>query len=85
VVPLVGATEVRFHLNHKNGVNIIDAAGSLYDAANGWVQYDIQVGDLDLEEQKYDQEWEITLADGTVQTFPTGPHKNTVEITRELA
>ena len=84
-VSLVGATAIRFHLNFVGGANIIDGAGALDDPVNGWVKYDIQPGDLDLEEQDYEQEWEITLADGTVQTFPTGPEKNIVKITRELA
>lgn len=85
VVDLTGATQVRFHMNERlSELSVIDAAGALYDAPNGQVIYNIQVGDLDIEEGDYDQEWEITLSDGTVVTYPTNK-KNTVKIGRQLA
>ena len=62
-IDLTGAT-VRFHMG-----NVVDAEAEILDDEGGQVQYSWQEGDTKTA-GGYDAEFEVTDADGKVETFP---------------
>lgn len=67
-INLTGAT-VMLHLKAYEGSLKVDAEMDITDASGGVVQYDWQVGDTDTA-GTYNVEFEVTYADGSVETFP---------------
>lgn len=61
---------------------ITRAAAVVVDATDGQVSYTFQAGDTDTSGW-YDAEFEVTMNDGTVQSYPV-PDYLTVEITDDL-
>lgn len=83
VVPLTGAS-ARFHLKPITGAPaVVDQVAEIVDAAAGSVRYAWRAGDTDLA-ASYAAEWEVTFADGTVETFPNDRYL-TVVIAERLA
>jgi len=73
-VDITGFQEVEFHFKKENvdevKVNENTSGGvEVTDAAQGKVQYNWSEGDTD-ETGDHEAEWEVTFADGTVETFP---------------
>lgn len=67
---VVTGASVRIHVFHRfNGTELIDAAATIVDGANGIVKYDFQEGDISGP-GVFNYEWEVTYADDTVETFP---------------
>lgn len=83
-VDLSGAAVVfTMRLRGGNASKINRAACSIVSPATaGAVRYDWQIGDTDVDGD-YDAEFEVTYADGSVETFPNGGHIS-VKITGEL-
>lgn len=85
---LVGAS-VRFHLATESdgtGAVVVDGTATVIDAPERLVGYDWQVGDTDALEGTYYAEWEATLSDGKVRTFPSRDELNTrVVVSPDLA
>lgn len=65
---LVNAT-IRFHMNDAAGTSIVDDAGSIYDATEEQIQYAWSAADT-VTAGIYNAEFEVTFADGSVETFP---------------
>lgn len=80
-VSLVGAA-VKFHMNSLEGVVKVNQTMSIPDPEGGVIQYDWQDGDTDTV-GTYSVEFQVTFADGTVETFPNDGNL-TVSIVREL-
>ncbi len=79
---ITGAT-VRFHMRKKNTLdNVVDAAATISDAANGVVQYAFQAADTD-EAGDFLGEFEVTYAGGVIQRFPNPGHIQ-IKITQDL-
>lgn len=68
VIDLTDAT-VRFHMRTVGGSVVTDAAAVVVTAASGLVRYDWQAADTDTV-GSYQAEFEVTYADGTIETFP---------------
>lgn len=68
-VDLTAALEVRFHMRLRGGVTKIDAAATITTANPGVVQYNFAATDTDTS-GIYEAEFEVTYADGTIETFP---------------
>jgi uncharacterized protein YfaS (alpha-2-macroglobulin family) len=68
-VDLTGA-DVQFRLlEPRDGATKIDSPATIHDASNGIVRYQWASGDTD-EAGRYRAEFEVTYADGSVETFP---------------
>lgn len=65
------AATVRFSMRPRGSVapSINRAVAVIEDALAGVVRYDWQVGDTALA-GRYEGEFEVTYADGTIETFP---------------
>jgi FlaG/FlaF family flagellin (archaellin) len=68
-VVLTGAT-VTFKMKAADGSLKVNAAAVVTDDLTGTVEYRPTVDDFD-EAGRFPIEWQVTFADGTVQTFPT--------------
>lgn len=69
-VDLTDAT-VQFRAkNRATGVVVINAAGTFDDATTGLVRYQWQTADTAAEVELL-AEWQVTFADGAIQTWPT--------------
>jgi hypothetical protein len=67
-IPLTGAS-VRFHMRAKGAADVtVDAAAAIVDP-DGEVRYDWEPGDT-ASAGWHEAEWEVTYADGAVETFP---------------
>lgn len=78
-----GAT-VRFHLRSFGAQAIkVDAAAVVVSGLTGVVRYDWQPGDTDTI-GSYQAEFEVTYADGTIETFPNDGYTR-VEIVGDIA
>jgi len=73
-VDITGNLGVRFHLFSKYGVQIVDAAATVNDAAAGDVQYEWQTADTVLA-GIFKAEFEVTYSDGTIETFPNNGYE----------
>lgn len=84
VVPIVGATVV-FNMRAKDSTDmkITRGACEVVDGAAGTARYLWQVGDTDTV-GTYEAEFEVTFADGKVETFPNRGYK-LVKIEDDLA
>ena len=80
-VDIVGAT-VRLHMKSVGGDVVIDKAMTITDANNGVIQYDWEAGDTSTVGTYY-VEFEVTYADGGIETFPNTGSLALV-ITKEL-
>ena len=65
----LGFGSVRFHMRRAGGAVVIDAAATIVTAASGLVRYVWIAGDTDTA-GSYQAEFEVTYADGAVETFP---------------
>lgn len=81
VINLTGAS-VRFHMKGVDGTLKVDAAMAITNALNGVIQYDWQAADTNTVGTYY-VEFEVTYADGSVETFPNNGNK-VVSVVREL-
>lgn len=80
---VTGAT-VDFHMRLPGATTSkVDAAGELVTPASGIVKYVWAAGDTDTP-GLYHAEFQITYADGSIETFPNGGPKLRVNITPEL-
>jgi hypothetical protein len=68
VIDLTDAT-VRFHMRAVGGAVVTDAAAVVVTAASGLVRYDWSASDTE-DTGSYQAEFEVTYADGTIETFP---------------
>jgi len=69
---LVGAT-VRFHMAEADGTVVVDAAGTVEDAAAQQIAYAWGVGDT-ASPGTYRAEFEVTFSDGSVETYPNSDY-----------
>lgn len=83
-VNLTGAT-VRFHMKTQDrNTIIVDQPAIIALAAGGVVAYEWQVGDT-ANNGSYFAEWEVTYADGKIETFPNDEDDDiVVKIGRDL-
>jgi len=79
---LSGAT-VSFFMKRDSGDTVIQGAADLFDPSQGIVQYEWVSGDTAIA-GSYGAEFEITYADGKVETFPNSG-KIQVNITPKLS
>lgn len=79
----VTAATIRFHMSEPNGTVVIDAAGTIVNAAGGIVEYQWQAGDTDTAGY-FNTEFEVTYGDGTIETFPNSTYQR-VRIIEDLA
>lgn len=68
-IDLTNASAVQFRMATTHYDTLVDAACTITDAANGWVQYDWQAGDTD-QQGTHKAEFTITYNDGTIETVP---------------
>ena len=81
-IDLTGAT-VRFHMRAVGASQVtVDAAATLVTPASGTVRYDWQADDTDTV-GSYQAEFEVTYADGSIETFPNDGYIR-VEITDDI-
>jgi len=80
-VNITGAS-VQFHMEDLNGNLKVDAACVIVDGTSGIVDYEWVAADTEDSGTFY-VEWEVTYADGTIETFPNRGHRSVV-ITKEL-
>lgn len=71
-VVLTGAS-VLFKMRDDSGALKVNAAAVVTDAASGQCEYRPVAADTDTP-GNYLAEWQVTFADGTIQTFPTRNH-----------
>lgn len=82
-IDLTNAT-VEFHMrNVDTGEVKVDSAGTVHDVAQQQVRYDWIAGDT-ATPGTYEMEFEVTFADGTVETFPNDGH-DVLEIRSQIA
>lgn len=72
-VNLLGAS-VQFHMKSLDGTLKVDASMDVVDVDSGIIRYDWQSGDTDTVGAYY-IEFEVTYADGSVETFPNNGNK----------
>lgn len=83
-VVLTGDVDVRFHMRDRSRMTLlVDQPAEIIDAAQGFVRYEWQAQDTVLR-GVYLGEWEVTFADGRVQTFPNTGY-TVIEIVGSLA
>ncbi len=83
LVPVdITAATVMLHMKAVGGDVVLDEQMTITDADGGVVQYDWQTGDTDTVGTYY-VEFEVTYADGSIETFPNNSSLPLV-ITREL-
>lgn len=85
VVDLTGALAIRFHMVSQDKQTVkVDAAGSVVGAAtSGEVKYQWLPADTDTA-ATWLAEFEITYADGNIETFPNGDNLK-IKIVDDLA
>jgi hypothetical protein len=78
------ASAVKFLMKDCKSGRLKVSAGvaTVVDAANGVVEYQWVTGDTDTA-GRFDIEWEVTWADGRIQTFP-GEGYGVVNVTADL-
>ncbi len=83
-VDLTNATAVKFIMAESPNPAKVDAAAAFIDKVNGIVEYswDGVAGDTDTP-GTYEVEWEVTWADGGVQTFPNADY-GSIEVVADL-
>lgn len=74
---------VHFHMNERNGGNVIDTPAIILNEIDGQVKYEWQLGDTD-KVGIYECEFEINMPDGNIVTVPTDGYF-LVGIVKELA
>lgn len=68
-VDLTGASvDIRI-TEARGGSNVVNNSASVFDAANGVVQYSLQSGDTE-ENGRYRVEFEVEYSGGGVETYP---------------
>lgn len=83
-VSLAAGDTVRFTMTDSSDNRVkVERQLAVFVVGTGNVEYQWQVGDTDTV-GFFDAEWEVTYADGTVETFPAG-HFDAVEIVGDLA
>lgn len=82
-VDITGNLGVTFHMRNQAGTVVVDAAATVNDASAGDVKYSWSAGDTDTA-GVYDAEFEVTYANGDVETFPNYGYEK-VRITDDLA
>lgn len=69
-VVLATNDSVRFSMRESSSQTVkVNRAVAVFEAGGGDVEYRWQAGDTDTAGE-YECEWEVTFADGTIQTFP---------------
>jgi len=82
-ISLDGAN-VRFHMRAIGSLSIlIDSSVSVIDAGSGVIQYDWAAGDTSSI-GSYQAEFQVTYADGKIETFPNSDYIN-VEIIDDIS
>jgi len=82
-ISLDGAS-VRFHMRAIGSLSIlIDSSVSVIDAGSGVIQYDWVAGDTSLI-GSYQAEFQVTYADGKIETFPNSEYIS-VEIIDDIS
>jgi len=69
---LTGAT-VRFHMAQADGTVVVDDAGSVLSATDEQIKYDWSAADT-ASSGVFNAEFEVTFADGSIETFPNGEY-----------
>ena len=83
VVPITGST-VRFKAkDRETGAVFLDAVAAVSDGPLGLVRYTWQAADTE-DQAELIAEWEVTLADGTVRTWPN-PQSLSVHIVGDVS
>jgi len=67
-IDISGAT-VRFHMLDTDGNTVVDAAAVIASGSGGVARYDWVAADTDVA-GGFRGEFEVTYADGTIETFP---------------
>lgn len=65
----LSAATVNFRMQKSSGDNVVQGSAEIFDPAEGTVQYIWQSGDTSVS-GTYLAEFEVTYADGKVETFP---------------
>ncbi len=82
-VNLTGAT-VKFLMRSPNAASAkVNAAGAIVDAASGSVKYAWAAADTDTA-GRYRAEWQVTFADGRLETFPNAGYLE-IAVVEDLA
>lgn len=82
-VDLTGAS-VRFHMRQIGSTQVtVDEAATVVTAASGEIRYDWDTADT-ATTGSYQAEFEVTYADGSIETFPNDGYIR-VEITDDIA
>lgn len=83
-VTLGSGDVVRFSMRESSNQSVtVSRALANFEAGTGDVEYRWQAGDTDMTGE-YECEWEVTYADGTIQTFPAYDY-DLVYITGDIA
>lgn len=81
----ISGGSVQFHFKEQGGTEtIIDTSATITDGANGKVKYQWQTEDTNITPAVYEGEFEVTYADGFIETFPNTSNF-TIEIVAEVA
>jgi hypothetical protein len=83
-VNLSGATCVFHARNRSTNVVKFSVAVTVTDSTAGEIEWRPLASETD-EIGQFDCEWEVTFADGTIQTFPTRPPNDRLRVHGDLA
>ena len=80
----ISGADVQFHMaDYQEEIAVVDEQAVIEDALNGEVSYNWKSGDT-LHAETYKAEFEVTFADGAVETFPNKDYI-IIEVEKELA